>query len=715
MRWLYVLLFEANLGISLADSLHILHFNAIQHMSEFDVLQFLNIEAVVDSDEEEGFDEEQLASRLACTLRYNGDPAEVPQHFCVPTQGDPNVWLIRVKVRCKLTIEVEGLTINIVRFQEQSHLADWPTGNHGRCIPLTTYCFWYIFIEGSLPNVTSTVQGLVMVLKNTCPRLVPASQRVALLSPCNLLSHPIQEGKWVCCMFRLYHNDAGFVCGHDLTKDEETIIALVPCIPEKTRRASKCKRVGQPDLQLWTVCQLEVVWGMSQVRMISNDKYEFRHNRYKSGLVLKCLVPAGLKKMSSAPNDIDALKPGQQVKVKSGDHTGATGHIHNVIKSVATIDLGHSDVAPMLQVLLHALVPYYIKGDHIKFWWSGSHGIVMSVDKNSKKLTYVEKELQLAITTSINAVGPYSPSLNFYQFMAGTWVNFNVPGKPKRPKQQGYVKEVKSTHMLVIDEHLLGEVCSNTSVHRAGLNTSQFMVDMQELDVCTVQGPHLPKGKARHPLLGHEVVITWGPCKSYRGHIKDVKAAGAIIKLEARLTGVQKAEVAGLSSKTQVHTLLPAHDFQMQELMPEPEAGTSSQSGGQDHWLFSCWSQQFIYLRSIPFYIHPCPRSDTSLNAYQKSVARTVPLSQRNTNAWEGEVLVTMLYRTCPRQFSVNPKHLIPLEPVVDGGMVVISGPWTGTLGVVKEKRDKCWVVTFTVDGDLQDQIFKEQGLAGLD
>jgi hypothetical protein len=77
----------------------------------------------------------------------------------------------------------------------------------------------YIFMEGSLFEVGRAIQRMTTVFHNVTPRLVPLEQRVALLSPRNPLSRPIEEGQWVRVLHGLYRNDIGFVCGHDPSSD----------------------------------------------------------------------------------------------------------------------------------------------------------------------------------------------------------------------------------------------------------------------------------------------------------------------------------------------------------------------------------------------------------------------------------------------------------------------------------------------------------------
>jgi hypothetical protein len=99
----------------------------------------------------------------------------------------------------------------------------------------------YIFLEGSLSEVTRAVQDLATVFHNLPPRLLPMEQRIALLSPHNPLSRPIEEGQWVRCSHGLYRHDIGFVCGHDPFRDAETTVAFVPRIPDKALRSQDRK------------------------------------------------------------------------------------------------------------------------------------------------------------------------------------------------------------------------------------------------------------------------------------------------------------------------------------------------------------------------------------------------------------------------------------------------------------------------------------------
>ena len=51
------------------------------------------------------------ATRRAAHSPMPEVPERVPQHFLLPAQGDPDLWAVRVKVRCIIHGLYEGLSI----------------------------------------------------------------------------------------------------------------------------------------------------------------------------------------------------------------------------------------------------------------------------------------------------------------------------------------------------------------------------------------------------------------------------------------------------------------------------------------------------------------------------------------------------------------------------------------------------------------------------
>ena len=280
----------------------------------------------------------------------------------------------------------------------------------------------YIFLEGDPSDVTAATRGLVTVYKSR-PRLVPAEHQTALLSCRNPLSHCIHNSEWVRSQHGLYRDDIGIVCGHIPSSDAEVIVAFIPRI-EKTTGSAKRKRVSQPLPRRWSAHQVEVTWGQSQVRRTSDDEYKFGGDVYKSGLVMKRLSPASLA-VANAPSDISAfatascivnspffssmtrqsvqesIKVGQRVQVVSREQQGWIGYPFSITNGIALLVRNTDDVTPDLQIPLNCLLPAYRPGDHVKFQWADSHGIMTTVDEILEKVSFVERDSHQEVSTMI--------------------------------------------------------------------------------------------------------------------------------------------------------------------------------------------------------------------------------------------------------------------------------------------------------------------------
>ena len=136
------------------------------------------------------------------------------------------------------------------------------------------------------------------------------------------------------------------------------------------------------------------------------------------------------------------------------------------------------DTPPLqLQVPLTELLPLYKPGNHVKYMWSDSHGIVTSSDLSL--VTFIDmctkEEVCMYVTnimvanqtlqfiSSVCFVVLHTPSLNFYQFKPGTWVNFRGPKDTERAKQHGWVHSIEDTQVLVIDKRTYTEVSKQTN------------------------------------------------------------------------------------------------------------------------------------------------------------------------------------------------------------------------------------------------------------
>jgi hypothetical protein len=263
-----------------------------------------------------------------------------------------------------------------------------------------------IFLEGRLIDVTAALKGLVTVYKAP-PCFVPPSERGTLLSPRNPLSstHNIRSGDWVRCLHGLYRGDVGIVCDVDSTSEASVVVAFLPRIPNRTVIPAKWKRGStRPTPRLWFPREVEAVWGKSRVRRFPDDSYtyEFDHEIYRAGLIIKPLPPVSVVVTSAPPNAgpfvespyisklpffdsmtwryaQDSITIGQQVQVTSEELSGFVGHAVDIIDGVAAVQ-SDDDNMPLLQVPLGSLLPVYEPGDHVKHRWSDTHGIVIPSD-----------------------------------------------------------------------------------------------------------------------------------------------------------------------------------------------------------------------------------------------------------------------------------------------------------------------------------------------
>ncbi|KAF8267702.1 hypothetical protein EI94DRAFT_1801345 [Lactarius quietus] len=437
-------------------------------------------------------------------------------------------------------------------------------------------------------------------------------------------------GEWVRCLHRLYRGDIGLICGHDGHSDNEVITAFVPRIPEKASR-SKRKRPAHLEPRKWTSDQVKAVWG-KKVKKISKDEeeYEFLGEMYKSGLVLKHLPTTSVALLASAPSDIDSIKVGQRVKVLSGEQQGIVGHPKDISNGVATVVLqtDNQDTPPLL-ISLRELTLVYLPGDHVKSRYFDSKGIVSSVDETNSTVTMVER-------------------------------NTNA-------ERRGCITAVEDTHALVIDERTFTE----------------FKIDMSDLEVATSQAASLPAHDLVHPLLGRRVVVTQGSHRGYDGVIKDVGNTSVTVKLNALFTGSTsplqsftwhhlrqmsaEEEIAKTNPGCRQATPPPDPDGDhLQASTPEPEGS---------HWIFTSKIQSIIEQKTIPFFIHNTHESnDHSLQIYEKSTGRTVPMDRRTATPEEGKVMLSMVKRSRAKQISIHPRFLVPWGPVVGCEVLVTKG-----------------------------------------
>jgi hypothetical protein len=226
------------------------------------------------------------------------------------------------------------------------------------------------------------------------------------------------------CLHGLYRGDVGLVCGHIRSSDADVTIAFIPRIPEKASGSAKRKRPGRPEPRKWTAAEVKAMWG-KRVREISEVDYWLNNERYKSGLVIKYLPPASVviadppldigpfiltKYISNLPffssvgyrNAQTSIQVGHRVKVIAGEQRGLVGHTTDVCDGVATVTLQvGEDISPLI-ISLRALSIQYSPGDHVKHRFADSRGILSTVDEGRRAVTYVEKDTNEEVSTTVS-------------------------------------------------------------------------------------------------------------------------------------------------------------------------------------------------------------------------------------------------------------------------------------------------------------------------
>jgi hypothetical protein len=356
----------------------------------------------------------------------------------------------------------------------------------------------YLFIEGRPCDVSAAVRSLVTVYGEPC--LVPSDKCSTLLSRCSPLHRHVHEGKWVQCLHGLYCGDMGLVCGHNCSEADVTI-AFIPCIPEKALGSAKRKRPGCLELCKWTAAEVKAMWG-KRVCKLSEEDYCLNNKRYKSGLVIKYLPPTSViiadppldigpfiltKYISNLPffslvgyrNTQTLIQVRHRVKVIAGEQQGVVGHTTDICNGMATVTLQVDEGIPPLIILLHALSIQYSPGDLIKHRFAKSQGILSTVDKGCRAVTYIEKDtnkevhmtvllyyiinIPLQYLAHMDAIEPYSPPCNYFRFTPGLWVHFSGLRDSDRPKCHSYITAVEEDHALVTDELMFMEVSNKLS------------------------------------------------------------------------------------------------------------------------------------------------------------------------------------------------------------------------------------------------------------
>ena len=283
----------------------------------------------------------------------------------------------------------------------------------------------HIFIEAfNITDVRRAVAGLVTV-RDKHPTFIPPTECVGIFSLCHRSPSRIESGQWVYCLAGRYRDDVGYVCESSTPMYQcYAVVAFVPRIPQP---GGKRQRDGRPTPRAWTAEELTQHYGERRVKVLGRDKFSFRGCLYQDGLAFE-LLPLSLLRVSeqsrpdftpfvlsatirSLPSFAaslkryaqDSVQVGDRILVVSGEHAGVIGRIgeiHDEVVNVVTqIPERHSGL--IICVSMRGIIPYFLEGDHVKIPWLDRFGMVIAVDRDEQKVTFLDNKINTEVCPSL--------------------------------------------------------------------------------------------------------------------------------------------------------------------------------------------------------------------------------------------------------------------------------------------------------------------------
>lgn len=271
----------------------------------------------------------------------------------------------------------------------------------------------HIFIEAfDAKEVRRAVDGL-SAIRDRQPLFIPHTEYTRLLSWRPQLASQIANGQWVRSLAGRYRDDVGYVCEIDLPMRQwYAIVAFVP------RIGGKRQRDGRPVPRAWTAAEVAKQYGERRVKVLGPNQFTFQGCLYEDGLAFEAMPWSLLRVLEDSPREItpfvqspsiaslptfsttlmhftqDLLRVGDRVLVLSGEHVGIIGHIGELHDNVADVisQIPERDSGLVISITLRDLIPYFMAGDHVKMHNSDSFGMVIAVDHNAHKVTFLDKK-----------------------------------------------------------------------------------------------------------------------------------------------------------------------------------------------------------------------------------------------------------------------------------------------------------------------------------
>jgi hypothetical protein len=271
-----------------------------------------------------------------------------------------------------------------------------------------------VFIEAfDVVDVCHAVKGLVAV-PDKRPTFITPTEYSGLLSRFHP-SSTIEIGQWVRCLAGRYRDDIGYV--YESGAPMSYWDATVAFVPRISRPGGKRKRDGRPAPGPWTVEELTRQHGEKSIKILRPDQFVFRGGLYQEGLAFEIMPWLLLRALDHSSHDIrpfaqsakirnhtafaiclkrfaqDSVRMGDRVLVVSGEHSGIVGRIGDIRNDVADVvtQTPEQDSGLTISVTLRHLIPHFLAGDHVKDHWSDCFGMVIAVDHDAQRITFLNK------------------------------------------------------------------------------------------------------------------------------------------------------------------------------------------------------------------------------------------------------------------------------------------------------------------------------------
>ena len=272
-----------------------------------------------------------------------------------------------------------------------------------------------MFIEAfEVKAACHAVEGFVTV-RDKQPRFIAWTEYVEILSSRPHSSTRIEIGHWVRCLAGRYHNDVGYVYETDISSQSKVVVVFVPRIPQS---GGKRKRDGRPTPRVWTAAELIQQYGNRKVKVLGPNKFVFGGSTYEDGLVMEHIPLSYLRALGCSPQTItpfvqsamirshspfypclkrfvqDMTQVGDRIMVVSGEHAGIIGRVEMIQDHIADVvtESPEQYFGLIIRVTLRDLIPHFLPGDHVKVRWSDSFGMVIAIDDDGQKVSFLDRE-----------------------------------------------------------------------------------------------------------------------------------------------------------------------------------------------------------------------------------------------------------------------------------------------------------------------------------